>query len=242
MVNEALVSNLLAPGMLPQGLRIYAIGDVHGCADRLGALHAQIAQDARAHPAEEVVLVHLGDYVDRGEDSAGVLERLLAPCPVPGAEVVNILGNHEVMMLDACDPRSPPGAMPFWLENGGTETLASYRTSAEDPAPWEVIPREHLDLLRGCALRWAAGDYLFVHAGVRPGVPLDRQDPFDLLWIREPFLSFEGDLPQIVVHGHTPATVPAVRPHRIGIDTGACFGGALTCLVLEGQRLRFLEA
>lgn len=242
MVNEALVNDVLAPGALPPGLRIYAIGDVHGCAAQLGALHAQIAADARARPAEEVVLVHLGDYVDRGEDSAGVLERLLGPPPVPGAEVVNLLGNHEVMMLDACDPRSPAGAMPFWLENGGAETLASYRTSAEDPVPWEAIPRAHLNLLRGCALRWSAGDYLFVHAGVRPGVPLDRQDPFDLLWIREPFLSFEGDLPQIVVHGHTPAAAPTVRPHRIGIDTGACFGGALTCLVLEGQRLRFLEA
>jgi serine/threonine protein phosphatase 1 len=242
MVNEALATGILAPGALPRGLRIYAIGDVHGCDDRLGALHAQIAADARAHPTEEVVLVHLGDYVDRGEDSAGVLERLLGPPPVPGAEVVNLLGNHEVMMLDACDPRSPAGAMPFWLENGGTETLASYRTSSEDPAPWEAIPQEHLELLRGCALRWAAGDYLFVHAGVRPGVPLDRQDPFDLIWIREPFLSFEGDLPQIVVHGHTPVAAPAVRPHRIGIDTGACFGGVLTCLVLEGQRMRFLEA
>jgi serine/threonine protein phosphatase 1 len=242
MVNEALANGMLAPGALPPGLRVYAIGEVHGCNDRLGALHAQIAADARARPAEEIVLVHLGDYVDRGEDSAGVLERLLGPPPVPGAEVVNLLGNHEVMMLDACDPRSPAGAMPFWLENGGAETLASYRTGPEDPVPWEAIPREHLALLRGCALRWAAGDYLFVHAGVRPGVPLDRQDPFDLLWIREPFLSFEGDLPQIIVHGHTPAAAPAVRPHRIGIDTGACFGGPLSCVVLEGQRLRFLTA
>ncbi|MCB4820133.1 metallophosphoesterase family protein [Roseicella aerolata] len=243
MVNEALAlaNESLAPGALPPGLRVYAIGDVHGCADQLAALHAQIAEDARLRPVEQVVLVHLGDYVDRGEDSAGVLERLLAPPPVPGAEVVNLLGNHEVMMLDACDPRSPPGALPFWLENGGAETLASYETSAEDPF-WEAIPREHLALLRGCALRWSAGDYLFVHAGIRPGVPLDRQDPFDLIWIREPFLSFEGDLPQVVVHGHTPAVAPSVRSHRIGIDTGACFGGDLTCLVLEGQRLRFLAS
>src|SRR3954464_13671971 len=133
MVNEA-----LAPGAVPPGLRIYAIGDVHGCADQLADLHAQIARDALARPAEHVVLVHLGDYVDRGEDSAGVLGRLLAPPPVPGAEVVNLLGNHEVMMLDACDPRSPAEALPFWLENGGAETLASYRASPDDPVFWDA--------------------------------------------------------------------------------------------------------
>ncbi|MBK1661095.1 metallophosphoesterase family protein [Paracraurococcus ruber] len=237
MVNEA-----LAPGALPAGLRIYAIGDVHGCADRLARLHALVAADARARPAEEIVLVHLGDYVDRGEDSAGVVERLLGPAPIPGAEVVNLLGNHEVMMLDACDPRGPEGALTFWLENGGEETLASYRTAAEDPDFRDAIPPRHLAFLQGCELRFSAGDYLFVHAGIRPGLPLERQDPFDLIWIREPFLSFEGDLPQVVVHGHTPAAAPAIRSHRIGIDTGACFGGDLTCLVLEGQRLRFLTS
>ena len=238
MVNEA-----LSPGSLPPGMRVYAIGDVHGCAARLGALHALIAEDARARPAERVVLVHLGDYVDRGPDSAGVLDRLLGPPPVPGAEVVNLVGNHEVMMLDAADPRSHPGAMAFWLENGGAETLASYGASPDGRGdPWAEVPEAHLALIRRCPLRWSAGDFLFVHAGVRPGVPLDRQDPFDLIWIREPFLSYEGDLPLVVVHGHSPTAAPAVRPHRIGIDTGACFGGTLTCLVLEGTRLGFLTA
>ena len=231
---------LLAPGSLPPGWRIYAIGDIHGCADRLAAMHARIAEDATAWPAERVTLIHLGDYVDRGPDSAAVLHRLLAAPPVPDAEVVNLLGNHEVMMLDACDPRAHPGAMPFWLENGGAATLASYGADPEQPEAHGAVPEEHLDLLRRCALQFEAGDYLFVHAGVRPGVPLDHQDPFDLVWIREPFLSFDGDLPQVVVHGHTPAAAPVIRPHRIGIDTGACFGGELTCLVLEGHRLRFL--
>ncbi len=246
MVNEALVtqalaSNVLAPGMLPQGLRIYAIGDVHGCADQLAALHAQIAQDARAHPAEEVVLVHLGDYVDRGDDSAGVLERLLGPCPVPGGEVVNLLGNHEVMMLDACDPRSPAGAMPFWLENGGAETLASYRTGPEDPAPWEAIPREHLALLRGCSLRWAAGDYLFVHAGLRPGVELDAQSDNDLCWIRDEFLSHRDSFGPMVVHGHSITEDIDLRANRIGIDTGAFASGKLTAIGLEGGERWFLS-
>ena len=237
MVNEA-----LSPGSLPPGMRVYAVGDVHGCAGRLGALHARIAADVAARPAGRIVLLHLGDYVDRGPDSAGVLERLLGPAPVPGAEVVNLVGNHEVMMLDAADPRSHPGAMDFWLENGGAETLASYGARAEDRDPFARVPEAHLALLRRCPLRWAAGDFLFVHAGVRPGVPLDRQDPFDLIWIREPFLSWEGDLPLVVVHGHSPTAAPAIRPHRIGIDTGACFGGDLTCLVLEGARLGFLTA
>ncbi|MBL6457645.1 serine/threonine protein phosphatase [Belnapia sp. T6] len=238
----------LAPGNLPAGWRIYAVGDVHGCVDQLTALHALIGEDARARPAERVTLIHLGDYVDRGPDSAGVLRRLEEAGDallggIPGEfEVVNLLGNHEVMMLDACDPQAHPGALPFWLENGGAATLTSYGANPEDPAACTAVPPDHLAQLGGFPLQYEAGDYLFVHAGVRPGIPQERQDPFDLVWIREPFLSFEGDLPLVVVHGHTPAEVPVVRPHRIGIDTGACFGGPLTCLVLEGHRMRFISA
>lgn len=238
MLNES-----LAPAALPPGLRVYAVGDVHGCDDQLAALHAAIRRDAAGRPpAERTVLVHLGDYVDRGPDSAAVVERLLrGPPPLPGAEVINLVGNHEVMMLDAFDPRSAPGAIGFWLDNGGAATLASYGAEVEDAASWELVPQEHLAFLRRCALSWRAGGYLFVHAGVRPGVPLDRQDPFDLVWIREPFLSFQGELDAVVVHGHTPSAMPEVLPHRIGIDTGAVFGGALTCLVLEGRRMAFLS-
>jgi serine/threonine protein phosphatase 1 len=235
MVNET-----LAPGSLPPGMRVYAVGDVHGCDDKLAAMHRLIAADARARPVPRVTLVHLGDYVDRGPDSAAVLDRLLGHSPLPGAEVVNLLGNHEAMMLDACAADAAEEAMPFWLDNGGAQTLRSYGAAAEDPDAWDAVPEDHLEMLRQLPLQHRAGDYLFVHAGVRPGIPLERQDPFDLIWIREPFLSFEGDLPQVVVHGHTPASQPAIRAHRIGIDTGACFGGSLTCLVLEGQRLRFL--
>ena len=238
MLNES-----LAPGVLPPDLRVYAIGDVHGCADRLAALHRLVAADARARPAAgHTVLIHLGDYVDRGPDSAGVLDLLLSPPPVPGAEMVNLIGNHEVMMLDAADPLSHPGAWEFWLDNGGAETLGSYGCDTGHPEPFALVPAQHMDLLRSCPLHWSAGDYLFVHAGIRPEVPLDRQDPFDLIWIREPFLSFDGDLPMVVVHGHSPAATPAIRQNRLGIDTGACFGGALTCLVLEDRRMGFLTA
>ncbi len=238
MLNET-----LAPAALPRGLRVYAVGDVHGCDARLAALHAAIARDAAARPSvARTVLVHLGDYVDRGPDSAAVIERLLGPAPLPGAEVVNLVGNHEVMMLDAFDPRSAPGAIGFWLDNGGEATLESYGAAAEDADSWELVPQAHLGFMRRCALSWQAGGYLFVHAGVRPGVPLDDQDPFDLVWIREPFLGFDGALEAVVVHGHTPSPGPEVLPHRIGIDTGAVFGGALTCLVLEGRRMGFLAA
>ena len=237
-----MVNGMLAPGALPPGLRVYAIGDVHGCADRLAALHRLIAADARLRPAESTVVLHLGDYVDRGPDSAAVLDILLGPPPVPHAEMVNLVGNHEVMMLDAADPLSHPGAWEFWLDNGGAETLGSYGGGPDHHEPFGLVPEEHLALLRACPLHWSAGDYLFVHAGIRPEVPLEAQDPFDLIWIREPFLSFDGDLPMVVVHGHTPTATPAVRQNRLGIDTGACFGGDLTCLVLEGRRMAFLAA
>ena len=238
-----MLNELLAPGALLPGLRIYAIGDVHGCADRLAALHRLVAEDSRRRPpAERTVLVHLGDYVDRGPDSAGVLDLLIGPPPVEGAEVVNLMGNHEVMMLDAADPRSHPGAWEFWLDNGGAETLQSYGSDPEHPDPFALVPAQHLEMLQACPLHWSAGDYLFVHAGIRPEVPLETQDPFDLIWIREPFLSFDGDLPMVVVHGHTPTATPAIRQNRLGIDTGACFGGDLTCLMLEDGRMVFLSA
>ena len=232
----------LAPGALPPGQRSYAVGDVHGCAAQLAVLHARIAEDAEQRPGPRITVVHLGDYIDRGPDSAAVLERLLGPPPVAGAQVVNLMGNHETMLLDAAAPDAHPGALPYWLDNGGTATLASYDAEAADPHWHRHLPETHLDMLRRCRLLWGAGDYLFTHAGLRPEVPLDAQDPFDLLWIREPFLSWPGELPGIVVHGHTPAALPVVRENRIGIDTGACFGGDLTCLVLEAHRMGFLVA
>jgi serine/threonine protein phosphatase 1 len=238
-----MLAGILAPAALPAGLRIYAVGDLHGCASKLDDLHARIAADWAAGPAERTVLVYLGDYVDRGPDSAGVVDRLMAPPPVPEADVVTLLGNHEQMMLEALAPRAAATTTGFWLGNGGAATLESYGADPEDPRGWEAaVGAEHLDFLAGCALSWAAGDYLFVHAGVRPELPLHRQDPMDMLWIREPFLSWAGELEAVVVHGHTPADRPEVMPHRIGIDTGAVFGGPLTCAVLEEDRLRFLFA
>lgn len=235
-----MLAESLSPGWLPAGLRVYAIGDVHGCAARLAALHGQVAADLARRPVARALVVHLGDYVDRGEDSAGVLALLRRPGTVPGARVVNLIGNHEQMMLAALDPAADAEVAGFWLDNGGGPTLESYGADPRDPAGWGAVPAEDLDLLRGMAGSFALGGYLFAHAGVRPGVPLDRQDPMDLAWIREPFLSWRGSLGAVVVHGHTPAMGPEVLPHRIGLDTGAVFGGPLTCAVLEGERVGFL--
>ncbi len=235
MLNEA-----LAPGKLATGRRIYAVGDIHGCIEQLTALHALIAEDLATRPVAAATLLHIGDYVDRGPDSRAVLDHLAGPAPVPGVEVVNLLGNHEVMMLEAMDFEAHPGAVPFWLQNGGVPTLRSYGVMSAVPGWWQSIPQAHLDFLGQCSLTYQAGGYLFVHAGIRPELPLEEQDSADLLWIREPFLSWAGDLGTVVVHGHTPGKAPVIWPNRIGIDTGACFGGQLTCLVLEGDRMRFL--
>ncbi|MXP63620.1 serine/threonine protein phosphatase [Roseomonas sp. M0104] len=229
---------IAAPGQLPAGLRIYAIGDVHGCAARLGTLHAAIADDWASRPATHCVLVHLGDYVDRGPDSAAVLERLCGPGPVPGAQEVVLRGNHEAMMLDSLAAGAGTAAEDLWLWNGGDATLASYGARDASFAP----PAAHRALLERTLFSWQAGSYFFVHAGIDPRRPLESQRSQDLLWIREPFLSWPRPLPMIVVHGHTPSRAPELRGNRIGIDTGAVAGGALTCLVLEGERLRFLHA
>jgi serine/threonine protein phosphatase 1 len=231
-----------APGVLPPGQRIYAIGDVHGCDDRLAALHADIAIDMAARPVAGATLVHLGDYVDRGPDSAAVLARIAGPPPAPGLRVVNLRGNHEDMMRAALG--GDVSAAEHWLVNGGSATLACWGIGPDvPPAHWSArIPAAAHAMLAGLLLVHRAGRYLFVHAGVRPGVPLERQEPDDLLWIRQPFLASDADFGAVVVHGHTPRPAPEVRPNRIGIDTGAVAGGRLTCVVLETDRMAFLSA
>ncbi len=235
-----------APGRLAAGTRVYAVGDVHGCDTRLAALHDSIADDLARRPIEHPQLVHLGDYIDRGPNSAGVVARLAAGQSLPGVPTVNLRGNHEQMMLDAL---ADPGATPQWLANQGADTLASWGIPANaDPHSWTGrIPLRVLSFLAGLELMHVVDDYVFVHAGLRPGVALARQAPDDLMWIRKGFLDWPGqlvpDIPGLIaVHGHTPVPAPQVRRNRIGIDTGAVTGGALTCVVLEGTRLRYLTA
>jgi serine/threonine protein phosphatase 1 len=232
-----------APASLPSGQRIYAIGDVHGCLERLVAMHAMIADDLAERPVADPLLVHLGDYVDRGADSAGVVRRLADRTGIADLRTVNLMGNHELMMLAAV-ASAEPEAVELWLANGGADSLQSWGVPrSAQPRDWAShLPPAHLLFLRDLAVRHTAGGYLFVHAGVRPGIPLDRQSRHDLLWIREPFLSSKESFGAVVVHGHTPRQEPTVRPNRIGIDTGAVIGGLLTCVVLEEDRLGFITA
>ncbi len=235
-----------SPASLPPKQRIYAVGDIHGCADRLVQMHGSIAEDLAARPVPHVLVVHIGDYIDRGPDSAGVIERLLQPFPtISGSaapHVVNLIGNHEEMLLTAIEDGDRRAA-ELWLSNGGGATLVSWGLSWRDgPCAWRVrIPPCHLGFLRGLALMCRAGEYLFVHAGLRPNVAPEQQQREDMLWIREPFLSWNGKFSSVVVHGHTPDDEPRVRSHRIGIDTGAVLGGPLTCAVLEGNNVAFLQ-
>ncbi|WP_439598721.1 metallophosphoesterase family protein [Falsiroseomonas sp.] len=239
MAAKRLIPGATTQAFLPEGLRIYAVGDSHGCARQLAALHGLILADLAARPIARPRLVHLGDYVDRGPDSAGVLAILAAPpARLP---IINLMGNHDQMMLDALAPDAAKQEVELWLANGGGATLESYGASPRDARSWGRIPAAHLDLLRSCPSHHAAGGYVFVHAGLRPGVAPELQQRMDMLWIREPFLSGRGGLPAVVVHGHTPAASPEILPHRIGLDTGAVFGGALTCGVFQGARVDFLQ-
>ena len=231
-----------APASPPPGRRIYAIGDVHGCDDRLAALHAMIAEDLANRPCASPLLLHIGDYVDRGPDSRAVILRLAAGEPLPGVATINLMGNHEQTMLDALAGEG--AAMTDWMLNGGGAALRSWGADPEAPrCTWpQAVPAEHVGLLRNLALSHREGGYLFVHAGIRPGMPLNEQSRQDLLSIRHTFLYSEADFGVVVVHGHTPKSDPVVRANRIGIDTGAVYGGRLTCAVLEADRVAFLYA
>jgi serine/threonine protein phosphatase 1 len=236
-----------APGWVAPGRRIYAVGDVHGCAARLDTLHAHISEDLAGRPVAEALLVHLGDFIDRGPDSAGVIGRLAAGSPLPGVPMVALRGNHEQMMLDAMT--GDPDALDHWRDNGGDAALRSWGIKRPKKGrQWPSdLPAQDAAFLKALRLTHLVDGYLFVHAGVRPGTPLAAQTTEDLLWIRWPFLNSRGpllpDAPEIAaVHGHTPQPAPSVTDNRIGVDTGAVRGGALTCAVLEGRTVGFLAA
>ncbi len=231
-----------APGWVPRGRRVYAVGDVHGCSQQLIDLHAAIAADLAARPIPSVLLMHLGDYIDLGPDSAGVIDALSQTSPIPGITTVNLMGDHERMLLDALG--GDRAAATDWLWAGGRASLASWGINPDLPREqWEAaLPAAHVAFLRSLVLTHREGDYLFVHAGIRPGVTLAQQAPDDLVTMRQPFLWSDVDFGFVVVHGHNTAPLPAVTDNRIGLDTGAGHGGPLTCAVLEEDQLGFLAA
>jgi len=238
-----MIDKTLAPGLLPPGVRVYAIGDVHGCLNQLVALHYAIAADLAARPVAESVLIHVGDYVDRGADSAGVIWLLMGSVAPPVTRRIELMGNHELMMSEAIE-RANEQAAGAWLGNGGEETLASYKVPpGAPPSAWaRLLPIQHRQWIRQRDIAHIEGNYLFVHAGIRPGRALDQQTFEDMLWIREPFLSSREERPVVVVHGHTPREAPEVFANRIGIDTGAVMGRRLTCVVLEENHMGWLFA
>lgn len=218
---------------------VYAVGDVHGCLAQLLALERQIFVDG-GRIAGEKWIVMLGDYIDRGPNAAGVVSHLLTPVP-EGWRRFCLLGNHEQMMLDFLGDAD---AFSFWLEEGGLSTLRSYTADPDDPEGGEVsVPGAHLRFLVELPISLSLPGWLFVHAGIRPGVPLAAQTDEDMILIRRPFLD-AMDLDGLrVVHGHTPGRAPVVTPARIGVDTHCFASGRLTAVrVLPDGATRFLAA
>ncbi len=239
------------PARVPHGVRVYAIGDVHGRLDLLQELEERILEDlGRDGRIVDPVIVHLGDYVDRGLQSRQLLDHLLHRSRLADLPRVFLRGNHDLWMRLFLAGEEVGES---WLEFGGRETLASYGVPALPDLPPEErfpelrrrlaerVPAAHVTFLDRLEDAFVLGDYFFCHAGIRPGVPLEEQDPRDLLWIREPFLSWRGDPGRVVVHGHTVSEEPVVRTNRIGVDTGAYLTNRLTALVLEDADWRFLQ-
>ncbi|HLZ01619.1 MAG TPA: metallophosphoesterase family protein [Bradyrhizobium sp.] len=229
----------------PPDTRLYAIGDIHGCADLLIETIERIERDLERRPIRSSVEIYLGDYVDRGPDAKAVID-VLAARLVEGRAVC-LRGNHEDLMERFL---RDPIHLEAWLQLGGLQTLASYgvtpRTDRVESDKTlhrrfcEAFPRAH-ELFLQCLKPWCAcGDYLFVHAGIRPGIPLEAQKLGDLLWIRDEFLTSQRDHGKLIVHGHSPVPHPDIHHNRINIDTGACWTGTLTCLALEGTSILFL--
>lgn len=236
-----------AKASLPAGQRVYAVGDIHGRLDLMVALAEAIEADDRARGAADTTVILLGDLVDRGPDSAGVIKA--ARLWGQQRHVRFIAGNHEEMFLDSLEDTE---TLRHFIRYGGRETLLSYPITRDAYLAAEVedlqammraaVPPEDIDFLASFEDRIEIGDYLFVHAGIHPDLPIEEQRTSHLRWIREPFLSHAGDLGRVVVHGHTITEDVAVLPHRIGIDTGAYQSGRLTALGLEGSTRWLIEA
>jgi len=228
----------------PKNTCIYAIGDIHGCADLLKKMHETILEDAKNTTAEKKVLVFLGDYIDRGLHTKEVLEYLTTE-KFEGFKTVFLKGNHEWAMLRFLEE---PERMQQWTHWGGDATIysygvnvAKYDTKELAERFREAFPKAHLDFCKKLKLSHIEGDYLFVHAGIRPSVKIEKQDEDDMLRIRHAFFDSVIQLEKAVVFGHTMFDKPFYENHRIGIDTGACMTGELTAVKLEDETVEFIS-
>ncbi|MBL6934966.1 MAG: serine/threonine protein phosphatase [Alphaproteobacteria bacterium] len=242
-------ASAIANPRVPDGSRVYAVGDIHGRLDLIEKMHGLIAADAADFDGSRKVVIYLGDYIDRGEESRQVVDFLLDN-PLPGFESIYLKGNHEDSLIKFLSDTSIGSA---WMRYGGDSTLYSYgvtRSSASrDQRSLEQmqaylkrnLSTRHLEFYQTLKAGHIEGDYCFVHAGVLPGVPLDEQKEENVLWIRGEFLGSKANHGKVVVHGHTIRPEPEVLPNRIGIDTGAYSSGILTCLALEEDSQSFLR-
>jgi serine/threonine protein phosphatase 1 len=232
--------------VVPRGMRVYAIGDVHGQADLLASILERVDCDIERRPIDNPLQVFLGDYIDRGPYSRDVIDLLISRRK--RWPTVCLKGNHEAMALRVLDNSL---SLPRWLKLGGGDTMASYGVkppiSVDSAHADELLhalrtamPQGHKRFLGSLPLSLTCGDFFLSHAGARPGIPLPLQRERDLLWIRDDFLQYSGDFGKVVIHGHTPVGKPEVFSNRINIDTGAYATGQLTCLVLEADQLDFL--
>jgi serine/threonine protein phosphatase 1 len=232
---------------VPEGIRVYAIGDIHGRLDLLDRLLGMIDEDDKARGPARTELIFLGDLVDRGPDSVGVVERLMALRET--RQVRFLMGNHEEVLLRAAE--GDLRALRFLIRIGGRETLLSYGISEAEYRGLDFdellallqprVPPSHIAFLSAFENWIELGDYLFVHAGLRPGVALEDQKTSDLCWIREDFLSHRESFGKMIVHGHSITEDIDERPNRIGIDTGAFASGRLTAIGLEGDQRWYLS-
>lgn len=244
-MSERVTNRIKSWSRIPDGIRIYVTGDVHGRADLLSAQFRCIDSDCKD---KEIRIIHvfLGDYFDRGPDSAGVVDLLIERSHL--YRTVFLKGNHEILVKQFLDD---PRTVYNWRKYGGGFTLASYglgKMITVQPLQVEklsecfglALPVTHRRFLDNLELTFSCGDYVFAHAGIRPGVPLDRQCEDDVCWIRDEFLNYRASFGKRIVHGHTPVREPDIRENRINIDTGAYVSNRLTCLRIEGDEIFFL--
>ncbi len=249
-LSEPAPTRVVGEAFAPEGVRLYAIGDVHGCLDQLKSLHTIIKDDLALRPVPAYRIIYLGDYVDRGPDSNGCIQFLIDTMAAD-PNIICLKGNHEDKLLAFL--ADPLRVSESFLTYGGNELSLSYGVTPasliaadDDMLRFRdrlnaAIPDEHLSFMRGLPTAHSAGDYMFVHAGVRPGIALDEQTDRDLMWIRFEFLEYLKPFSRVIVHGHTPDLEPEVKLNRINIDTLAYDTGNLTCVVLERRKHLFLS-